>query len=530
MTLTLEITPPQPGLPPDRARQTFTEKGGTIGRAARNTWVLPHKEVSGQHAVVSFQGGIFYIEDTSTNGIAINSPENRLVRERPYALKPGDRLFIQPYVIGVSIEAVAPAPRAAAPPHDDPFVGLDLVSVSPPAAVEPDSVDPLSFFPALPPQPGAVKHVEQPVVRPDPLSDNFEPPRPAAPDPAPFSSARQDTGGIPVGYDPMKDDPFTPAPSIPPPARVAPPPPPPPPPPPRPRPSVEAASPKVEPFVRPEPPPAPSWTPPEPPRTVPPAPTVESPIVVEAAVTPPIAVSELKMETIDVPPLPPPAPPPVAPVLQETGSSADASDLAHMLAGAGLHDVAVTPELMRTFGQILRIVVAGMMDVLQARQRIKEEFQMRMTTVRPADNNPLKFSANVEDALHNLLVKRNVAYLGPVEAFGDAFDDLRHHQLAMLAGMRVAFQTMMAEFDPDRMQEEFDRQIGSALALKPASMRYWELYREKRRSMLADPESAFAHLFGEQFARAYDEQFRRLKAERRSSSHRNPGSGAPYDK
>ena len=76
---------------------------------------------------------------------------------------------------------------------------------------------------------------------------------------------------------------------------------------------------------------------------------------------------------------------------------------------------------------------------------------MEMTHFRPADNNPLKFSANVDDALHNLLVKRNAAYLGPVEAFEDAFDDLRDHQLAMLAGMRVAFDSMLAEFDPDRL-------------------------------------------------------------------------------
>ena len=78
---------------------------------------------------------------------------------------------------------------------------------------------------------------------------------------------------------------------------------------------------------------------------------------------------------------------------------------------------------------------------------------MRMTQFRPADNNPLKFSANVDDALHNLLVKRNAAYLQPVDAFEDAFDDLRYHQLAMLAGMRVAFESMLAQFDPDRLRE-----------------------------------------------------------------------------
>jgi predicted component of type VI protein secretion system len=60
---------------------------------------------------------------------------------------------------------------------------------------------------------------------------------------------------------------------------------------------------------------------------------------------------------------------------------------------------------------------------------------MRLTQFRTADNNPLKFSASVDDALHNLLVKRNAAYLGPVEAFEDAFDDLRDHRMAMLAGI-----------------------------------------------------------------------------------------------
>ena len=93
---------------------------------------------------------------------------------------------------------------------------------------------------------------------------------------------------------------------------------------------------------------------------------------------------------------------------------------------------------------------------MRSRQQIKDEFRMRMTRFRPAENNPLKFSADVDDALHNLLVKRNPAYLGPVEAFEEAFADLRNHQIAMLAGMRVAFESMLAEFDPDRLQQEFD--------------------------------------------------------------------------
>jgi type VI secretion system FHA domain protein len=209
-----------------------------------------------------------------------------------------------------------------------------------------------------------------------------------------------------------------------------------------------------------------------------------------------------------------PSPEPVqtTPPAASAGVAADRSShaaLAGVLQGAGLDPADVTPELARTFGQILRVVVTGVMDVLRSRQQIKDEFRMRMTRFRPAENNPLKFSVNVDDALHNLLVKRNAAYLGPVEAFEDAFTDLRKHQIAMLAGMRVAFDAMLKEFDPDRLQEEFDRQLSKGLV--PAKLRYWELFRERRDEIVKDPDASFRRLFGEEFARAYEEQLKQLK-------------------
>ena len=211
-------------------------------------------------------------------------------------------------------------------------------------------------------------------------------------------------------------------------------------------------------------------------------------------------------------PQPPPSPKP--PAAKSRGDGA----LADVLEGAGLHGVEVTPELARDFGRILHVVVSGVMAVLKARQDIKDEFRLGMTTMQPKANNPLKFSANVEDALHNLLVKRNQAYLPPVEAFEDAFGDVRNHQMAMLAGMRAAFESMLGEFDPDRLQQEFDRQIkkGGALVKMPAKLRYWDLYAEKIRGMVSDADASFRALFGEEFANAYEAQLKRLKAHDRS--------------
>jgi type VI secretion system FHA domain protein len=218
----------------------------------------------------------------------------------------------------------------------------------------------------------------------------------------------------------------------------------------------------------------------------------------------------------------PVTPPPVveqrpakAESVPEPSGATGAEALRSVLVGAGLENVAVTPELARNFGEILRVVVEGVMKVLQARQEVKREFRLDQTMFRPADNNPLKFSTSVEDALHNLLVKRVAGYLGPVDAFDDAFDDIRNHQVAMLAGLRVAFDAMLQQFDPERLQEEFDRQKKAALVALPAKLRYWDQYTAKFHDMVRDSEACYSKLFGDEFARAYEEQLSRLKGQSR---------------
>ena len=49
----------------------------------------------------------------------------------------------------------------------------------------------------------------------------------------------------------------------------------------------------------------------------------------------------------------------------------------------------------------------------------------------------------------------------------------------------------------------------------PARLRYWELYREWIHDMVRDADTSFRELFGDEFARAYEEQLRRLKAQGR---------------
>ena len=491
MILILEVTSPQPTTG-GASRQTFHGEGGTIGRENDNSWVLPHSKVSGHHAVISYRNAAYYIEDRSRNGVCLNSSKNRLEHGRPYALKSGDRILIDPYEIRVSITRdqndaaernfgelsdVQSSDVLFDPSNpfdaDDPFAPRPIPSSgleSPAEEIAGQPLDPLELLNLLPKHAPARKAPSaKDLERGSPLDGHYQPP---AVMPAPGSESPAKAMTIPQDYDPLAPDDATP---------------------------ISLPS---------------SWEPPPDERAA------YRPH--EEQATPlPISPAQMSPPPENSPSVRVSPPPENSPSVRErtpVAMSADppcAADFSTVLAGAGLDPASVTPEIARDFGQILRVVVSGVMDVMRSRQQIKDEFRMRMTRFRAAENNPLKFSANVDDALHNLLVKRNPAYLPPVEAFEDAFADLRHHQIAMLAGMRVAFESMLAVFDPDRLQQEFDRQLSKGLV--PAKLRYWDLYREKRQEIIKDPEASFRRLFGDEFARAYEDQLKQLKAQESSA-------------
>jgi predicted component of type VI protein secretion system len=77
--------------------------------------------------------------------------------------------------------------------------------------------------------------------------------------------------------------------------------------------------------------------------------------------------------------------------------------------------------------------------------------------------------------------------------------------------MRVAFESMLAEFDPTVCSRSSI--VSSIKVSVPAKLRYWDLFRERRQEIVKDAEASFRRLFGEEFARAYEDQLKQLKAQ-----------------
>src|SRR5690606_33841629 len=146
----------------------------------------------------------------------------------------------------------------------------------------------------------------------------------------------------------------------------------------------------------------------------------------------------------------------------ESGSTSDsASGVEAFCRGAAIDPSFLQSDahhaLLTVSVQMYRVSVLGLMDALKIAHNLKCRLRLAETTIQPSDNNPLKFSASVDEALLKLLDPHSSRYLGPVEAIRSSFADLRTHHAALLAAIQAAVDELMTRIEPSELQERFDR-------------------------------------------------------------------------
>ena len=141
---------------------------------------------------------------------------------------------------------------------------------------------------------------------------------------------------------------------------------------------------------------------------------------------------------------------------------------------------------------------------------------MNVTTIQPVENNPLKFSVGVDDALENMFIKKTNAYKKPVDAFREGFQEIGEHQVAVIAGIRHGFERMMDRFNPEILEQNFNKHgKGGGVIPGMQKAKYWSSYTEHYAGFVDNMESSFQHLFGGDFVNAYEDQLRKLAAARK---------------
>ena len=160
---------------------------------------------------------------------------------------------------------------------------------------------------------------------------------------------------------------------------------------------------------------------------------------------------------------------------------------------------------MFQLGQLLRESTKGTVELLAARTALKKEVRAEVTVMASYSNNVLKFSPTVEFALQHLLGPPTAGFMQPVESMRDAYDDLKIHQLGVMAGMRAALSEVLKRFDPAVLEEKLaNRATWSDLIPSNKKARLWELFQELFGQLSHEAQEDFDELLGKSFAREYE--------------------------
>jgi type VI secretion system protein len=179
--------------------------------------------------------------------------------------------------------------------------------------------------------------------------------------------------------------------------------------------------------------------------------------------------------------------------------------------GAGIDPSSLPADaqnaLLTLAGQMVREMTLGLMEALKNRAEVKNRLRLSQTTIQPGENNPLKFSASVDEAVLKMLDPHGSRYLGPIEAIRDSFADMRTHQTALVNAVQAGADELMSRIEPGELQERFDRGLKRGAILGAANkMKYWDLYVEFYQVLNQRNEQGLPGVFAEEFARTYAER------------------------
>ncbi len=208
--------------------------------------------------------------------------------------------------------------------------------------------------------------------------------------------------------------------------------------------------------------------------------------------------------------VPPPAPAPAE-------ASARDRDLAMaFLKGAGAAEVQIDeadlPNTMARMGRVMRTLVTGLREILMTRTSIKSEFRIEQTMIGAGGNNPLKFSISPDQAIEAMIRPTTKGYLSPESAAEQALQDIKAHEVAMVAGMEAALKGVLKKLDPKELEGKIETSSAFGSLLKGKKARYWDVYEKIYAEISDQAENDFHDLFSREFARAYKEQLDRLKS------------------
>ena len=379
-------------LSPEIEATKSTKDSLTFGRSRECDWHLPDPEkvISNKHGEVVNEGGLFYVYDYSTNGLFINHSVSPLGKGNKHKLVDGDTFNVGDFQIETSLQGVQ---------QDLPEADQSNLSASSQVQSE-SSVNPVSSFDAVPSFESAPAYAND-----NALDESMIPPKMAPADKASSAdNASSHVDFIPEDWDVFSFsgndglDPF-------------------------------ANDHQMAPQPQPQPQPQPSFSPPK---------ESVTPPVTQQVETQPSEVQLKEREQAAS----------SAPTKREMPQHNNQQALMQaFLEGLGISS-AVRAELETEkqwfeMGVGLNALLMGVINSLRQRANMKNQMKINRTMFQVEQNNPLKFSATIDDAIQNLYTRKSGSFLGSTASIKESFEDLHTHEGAILAAASGSLEALL---------------------------------------------------------------------------------------
>ncbi|WP_024607354.1 type VI secretion system-associated FHA domain protein TagH [Pseudoalteromonas sp. TAB23] len=168
-----------------------------------------------------------------------------------------------------------------------------------------------------------------------------------------------------------------------------------------------------------------------------------------------------------------------------------------------------TKELWYEMGQGLNLMLNELMESLRQRAHVKSQLRLNHTMFQTQQNNPLKFSADIDDVIQNLFIRNSASFLSSKESIKESFIDTRRHEHALLAGADGVLKGMLAQVSPQHISRQANESI-NVLKIIPGQLesKCWKLYQSLHDDLSQEVNSKGALALSDDFLNAYNDKIK----------------------
>ncbi len=173
-------------------------------------------------------------------------------------------------------------------------------------------------------------------------------------------------------------------------------------------------------------------------------------------------------------------------------------------------------RLLGDIGRALRIALDGLNRIYKDQSQDNAHFLLSKMHLHALEDNPIQFSADVDDTLHAFFSKRGPVHLSAPAAVEETMEHLIAHQIASQYAIDQSLDTLMVALSPAALKKRFlayeaepenaDQQTHDAWC--------WRMYRAYFNELRSERQRGLQMLFWEVFGHEYQQEMRRIERQR----------------